>query len=66
VTIAAGLFDALQRQMGDELVPRGDGPSEVEREDHLSDVGEIERDPAPLDHSTNEITPFDVEGPRSG
>ena len=66
VVISAVLIAAVERQMRDELVPRGDGSSEVEGEDHLRDFGEIDGDAAPLHDSANDITPFDIERPASG
>src|SRR5271167_716669 len=66
MAIAAIFIDVVERQMRDELVPRGGGSSEVEGECNLRGVGEIEGNSAPLNHPTNDITPFDVERPVSG
>ena len=66
MAIAAVLFDAIEGQMRDELVPHGGGSSEVEGEDHLRDLGEIDGDAAMLDQSANDITPLDIERPAPG
>ncbi len=62
----AVLFDAIERQICDELVPHGDGFSEVEGEDDLPNLGEIDGDAATLDHSAKDIAPFDIERPMPG
>ena len=63
--VAAVLIDAVEPQMRDELVPRGDGSSDVERKYHLRGISEIEGYSAPLDHSANGIAPFNIERPAS-
>jgi len=60
------LFDAVERQMRDELVLRGGGSSEVKGEDRLRGLGEVDGDAATLDQSANDVSPFDIERPPPG
>ena len=62
----AALVRHVERHMDREFVPGRDRPLRVERERHLRCAGKIERDPLPLNHTSDRIAPFGFQEPTSG
>src|SRR5205807_9663525 len=62
----AELIDAVERELGGELILHRDCPPDVQGEGRFCRIGEFERDAPPLDESTVDVMPFDVEKPGSG